>query len=128
MTFKCGTFTKDMNTTTTDTIAHGLGTTPKGFELTVMYVDGNFVNYVLCIGSYDGTTNDCVFFGPFGVANAQSAGNGGGSIICQFWKNASGPNNNQAVATWDGTNVYLTWSKTGSLVGMTANFLWKAFV
>lgn len=100
-------------------IAHGLGTIPKKVRITAFYnanTAGN-VDLSSSYGSYNGTTNSCVY----NVVNA-----GGGLLLNTdntygiFLSNMAGSADQKAVITVDATNIILTFTKTG--VGLTGGY------
>jgi len=122
--YKNGTTTYDISTASgTQNIAHGLGATPKFVRLTVFLgttAGGNDAS----IGTYNGTTNSCVYYvnaGSFFAVGAALDNTYG-----VFLTRTSGSNfSAKAIITFDGTNIILTWTKTGTPTG-TAQILWEA--
>ena len=121
-TSKNGVFSKDMSTTTTNTIAHGLGRTPSLLRVTMFAGPANGAFYYDSVGSYDGSTQNCVYVGD---------SNGSGSItrgtianIVYYVFNGVGSNDNKGTSSLDATNITITWSKTGTPTG-TAYFIWE---
>jgi hypothetical protein len=111
----------------TQTIAHGLGTTPVSLTIygyIVVELTSNVPVPIFSIGTYDGTTNQCMYGAGFnGVYDSPqtsssyciiSAPNIGSSAA--YW---------EASATWDATNIYLAWTKVGS-PSTAAYFMWTA--
>lgn len=81
---------------TTTTIAHGFGHAPKLLSVFMAIFNGSFENS--CMGSYDGTTMNCV-----GITNGGNTNTN--SFIISFGL-ANGDSYN-ATVTWDATNIYL---------------------
>jgi hypothetical protein len=112
--FKNGLATRDMTTSSGgQTIAHGLGTTPKSVRIfaTVFSVFSN--------GFYNGSTvanssvgNNGSYYGAGDTTNIISLGESNGNLQV-------------ATITVDGTNINLTWTKTGSPT-QTAYLSWEA--
>lgn len=109
-----GNFTQDANTSTTTTIAHGFGRTPKLFSIRWIWGSGSVGIY--SDGSYDGTNSKCVFRwhdtnGTLGGTNKDSTASiwisyasSSGSGLTKYIK---------GVVTWDATNVTITWTAAG---------------
>jgi hypothetical protein len=96
------------------TIAHGLGRTPK-----FVHIDGVLVSaaqFSVSHGGYDGTHNSVVY----GNTSANTSNNNTtvAIILGQVANNQAG-----AVAV-DGTNITITWTKTGTPTG-TAQIFWQ---
>lgn len=108
------------NAAGTQTIAHGLGVVPKFIKLTVTNGGSGFAT-TSSVGAYNGTTNSCVSFG--GGNGSASTDN---SNIIHLYGNSGVQVT--AVATWDATNVTLTWTSGGAFVGSsTINILLEAY-
>lgn len=124
-TYTNGTSSKDASdASTTQNIAHGLGTTPKRVKIKAMAIQAGAsatdTNTLIAETVYNGTTQSSVSVyrqssSPYGVqattftlntANADSATQTG-------------------VVTFDSTNIIITWTKTGSPTG-TYLLLWEA--
>jgi hypothetical protein len=118
---KTGTLSIDLATATTSTIPHGLGRTPKLVRLSGT-IGGNS-SYAWSNGSYDGTTQNCVFL--YGLYN----GNDGGGPQVSTSKIAriqtSSANYISGVATIDSTSITIVWTKNNSPTG-TTDFIWEA--
>lgn len=121
--YKSGTITRDLTAAGgAVTTAHGLGVIPKYIRITGFhYVGGATLDSV---GVYNGTTTSSIqraFEGATGSTLTDSTniikiGEDGGDFTA----------NQAAVATFDATNITLTWTKTGSPTG-TASILWEAY-
>lgn len=106
---------------TTQVIAHGLGTTPKYIRFTANGQSG-VPQQMYSYGSYNGTNNRALVVGVSYTGTSTS-------FAIAVWD--SGSNNpattgQTGVITWDATNFTITWTKNGSPAGLTANFLWEA--
>jgi hypothetical protein len=112
--FKNGTTTR--NSTGSQTIAHGVGSTPKYIRITC-FGPGNY--YRSSVGVYNGTTTSGIYSNSSG-GMTEWTGNSTNIAEIKF------DNSNAATATasFDGTNITLTWS--GSFNG-TIQILWEAF-
>lgn len=128
--YKTGNTTHDMTSTTTTTIAHGLGVVPKITRITMNYANGNNVGQaaVRSFGTYDGTTQQCEYTGFDGNGVNYDSGVDSGKMI-RFAYIASGTGSpssqmNEGTVSVDATNISITWSKTGSPTG-TGNLMWE---
>lgn len=120
-----GTTTKNAaDASATQTIAHGLGKTPKTVEIfcTLAWVtvtiagSGREVN-LYANAFYNGTTQSSQSF--YAVSNNVAQGN-------TFTLNTANANDTTVgVITVDSTNISIAWTKTGSPTG-TYNLLWRA--
>lgn len=121
--YKNGQTTRDLSLSSVQNIAHGLGRIPKFIRITALdsSTAGNFVSQ--SFGSYNGTTNSHIFKGQ--NTNAQYFEGGDETNIITLYNTA---NNSAtaitAVATFDATNIILTWS-AGVGTG-TAYIMWEA--
>lgn len=122
---KGGISAHNMATTGAETIAHGLGVTPVFIRICaygVLTSDGYSISS--SIGCYDGTTNSFIAYqareGGSSAVNDSTA-SGTGNIIYLY-----DTNNVSAVATFDATNITLTWSKSVSPTG-TVQIAWEAY-
>lgn len=119
-TYKNGTTSYDVSTASgNQTIAHGLGVTPKYIRITVMYAPTTSA-VSTSHGVYNGTTNSAVY----SLSNNGSATIGAAGIVARADGQSS--NTQTATATVDATNITLAWTKTNSPTG-TAQILWEAF-
>jgi hypothetical protein len=113
--------------TTLQTIAHGLGTTPKLIRMTGV-IDNSASGgsprggYTQSIGTYDGTTNQTIYFAAANPVSGNTAGLDSSNI---FHANVGSSITVTASATFDATNIYIQWAQVGSPSG-TANFTWEA--
>lgn len=120
--YKCGTTTKDSSeASTTQTIAHGLGTTPKYVRITARSVNSSVsVTWLEAITVYNGTTQA-----------SQSVYLSGGTATTadntfSLNSTAGSASHQRGVVTFDGTNITITWTKTNNPTG-TYQLLWEAF-
>lgn len=115
--FKNGTTSKNSaDASTTQTIAHGLGITPKYIRLTANGGSGSG-NLGRAHSVYNGTTqsSQSVYYESANV-----------TIDTTFTLNTSGTSGTQTgVLTFDSTNITITWTKTNSPTG-SYQLLWEA--
>ncbi len=112
--------THDLSTTGAQTIAHGVGQTPKFIVVTVF--GPGITGAQQSVGTYDGTTTS----GIFQNASAGFINDTGTSSSNIAHIKVSNGNDSSAVPTMDATNVTLTWSNNGSPTG-TAQILVQAY-
>ena len=126
--FTNGTFIKDMtDASTTQTIAHGLGTTPKLVSISWSSPVSSTLNANISgNGTYNGTNQNCRWEG-FDVNGGVTIG--GVDTKWVHYDNGSaagfGGNTQNGVVSWDATNITITWTKTAFPSG-TCYFLWEA--
>lgn len=124
ITYKSGTTTKNAaDASTTQTIAHGLGKTPKRVRISAKCNNGgasaNDVNSYTADTTYNGTTQSSV--STYGQSSSPYA-----TTATTFSLNASQSNGDQTgVLTFDSTNITITWTKTSSPSG-TYSMMWEA--
>lgn len=122
--FKNGTTTKDASdASTTQTIAHGVGTTPKKVRLwgicdSAAAGAGQGAN-VSFTATYNGTTQSAVSYYANGATPTWGAGP---SLTLNA---ASNTGTQVGTITMDATNISIAWVKTGSPTGIY-NILWEA--
>jgi len=118
-----GQTTRDLSTASgNQTIAHGLGRTPKKIKITV--TQGAATIWNLSIGTYNGTTNSNLYHGANNNSQFYAGSDNTNSItIYTVATNDTSPS--VATATFDGTNITLAWTKGGSATG-TAYIMWEA--
>lgn len=115
--------------TGTQTIAHGLSSTPR---LVVVHATAFDNTESICIshGSYDGTTNSCVYSISVeggGSAVADLAGHSNANSIMLFDEGGAGGGNGQtATISVDATNITLNWTKVSSGLSSTMYIHWIA--
>lgn len=128
VSFKNGVTTYDLATASgNQTIAHGLGVTPKFVRFTVTMDSTNIgtLHNTLSTGVYNGTTNSVVYrveeelTGIFMSANSSTSY----CIYLETLLNLS----QSATATFDSTNITLAWTRTGSTPAGTAYIMWEAY-
>lgn len=117
MLFKCGSTTYDLSTASgTQNIAHGLGAIPKYVKLTAVFSQATGASITQTV--YNGTTQASVY-----MAKTDNEEYHGALFLVSKEGAVSGYQT--GVVTFDGTNIIITWTKTGSLTG-TANIMWEA--
>lgn len=123
-TFTNGVSTHDASATGAETIAHGLGKTPKKIRIKAVRSAGSGTLGTVSEGTYNGTTNSALYFttGESGNPDFWINGTSATQIVYLDFKSSQ---TNTAIATFDGTNITLTWSKGGSPTG-TVYLLWEA--
>lgn len=125
--YSSGIITRDPSATDgAVTTAHGLGTTPKRIKITMdwgTFSNANAGKHSYSSGVYDGTTNNSIV-NYFDNGNSNTAVSSTTKIV-QIWTSAS--NHDDAVATFDATNITLTWTKTGGTASDLAVLLWEAW-
>lgn len=117
---KSGVFSKDISSTTTETIAHGLGKTPVMVRLSMNGYSGTNAQFFQSFGVYDGTNNNCVYFSMHGGASLGGNNSTFPATSSSYAINAETTNsstNLTGVITVDGTNITITYTKTGSPTG-----------
>lgn len=128
--FTNGTTTRAGDTASGDqTIAHGLSKIPKKIRVTVTKTNTTNNGLVNSTGVYNGTTNSCVWGIGEDNGNGTAASQSGNSTtqIVYVPQTQVGANGTQvAVATFDDTNITLTWTKTGTVNSSSMNILWEA--
>ena len=119
--FKNGVFQRAGDTVSgTQTIAHGLGITPKYVRMTARkWVSSNVL--ALSDGVYNGTTTSCVH-----ITDAASNISGNSSVNIITVIDSTG-NDQTATIAIDATNITLTWTKAGSPSAEGIMTLWEAW-
>lgn len=121
--YKNGTATKDITeASTTQTIAHGLGVTPKSIRFTLA-VKVATDPFQICKGSYDSGSQN------FLLASGDSFVSTGSGAVLKIYENStnSGTDTQTGVVTVDSTNITITWTRSGIMSNAgTATFLWEA--
>lgn len=116
--FKIGNDTHGSNTTDVQTIAHGLGRVPGLLTVIAGYgTAGPILNQ--SIGYYDGTNTSTSVLGASTPSNLATVTNDSTSIVQMTFHNTA-----RAVATFDATNIYLSWTAGGGSPD-TISFTWK---
>lgn len=109
----------------TQTIAHGLGVIPKKVIITAKLAKStNTTNAAVSNGVYNGTTNSCVFVDWDTNGGHPTSGNSA-TQIAYIDYGANQADRQTAIATFDDTNITLTWTKVGSGSG-TIHIMWEA--
>lgn len=123
-TLKAGATTRDLSTASgNQTIAHGLGRTPKMVRITVIQASTSGASDNYSFGMYDGTTNSGVYRGQ--NSNSQYfVGNSSTYCVNIMTAATNDTSPSTASATVDGTNITLAWTKATSASG-TAYILWE---
>lgn len=104
----------------TQVIAHGLGRIPKIIRMRGSLGGANFA--ASSQGAYDGTTNSVSWVSSAGTNPGLGGGDTTNSI--RMVENANVSNSQAGVISVDGTNITITWTKTGSPTG-TAYIQWE---
>lgn len=119
-----GQTTRDLSTASgNQTIAHGLGRTPKMVRITVIQASTSGASDNYSFGSYNGTTNSSIYRGQNGNGQFYVGGDNTNCVnIMTAASNDTSPST--ATATVDGTNITLAWTKAASATG-TAYILWE---
>ncbi len=120
--FKNGVAIRVANTASGDQVfAHGLGRTPANLRVTAYYYETLISQVVSSNGSYNGTTQNTIF-SIIGIGINPGAGSSGGKIL--NITNSAG-DSDVAVASFDATNVTLSWTLTGSMTSSGIYILWE---
>jgi hypothetical protein len=123
-TCKSGVTTRDLSTASgNQTIAHGLGKTPKMVELTVIQASTSGASDNYSFGMYDSSTNSGIYRGQ--NSNSQYyVGNSSTYCINIYTSATTDTSPSTASATVDGTNITLAWTRATSATG-TAQIFWR---
>lgn len=118
-----GATTKDVSSTATTTIAHGLISAPR-----LVRLDGSLLAQTSAVGTsiahsvYSNGTQSSIYIAQeVGAGTSKAEG-----ITFRLYDNI-GVAYTEATITVDATNISLAWSKTGSPTG-TAHLIWQALV
>ncbi|NTW33028.1 MAG: hypothetical protein HGB12_10440, partial [Bacteroidetes bacterium] len=122
---KNGVTTHDRTTTGTQNIAHGLGTTPKKIRINVSYGNTGVSGNGRSQGVYNGTATSMIYQYNIGSSATTSTRSGQSSTNIIEIKDLDGITSSYATVTFDGTNIILSWSNTGSPTG-TCDIMWEA--
>jgi len=115
---KVGVSSHDVSITGAQTIAHGLGKTPKLIRITSSMIVNTYMCW--CSGSYNGTSAAYLYY-----YGSDGATNGTGNTLILTMSGFAGGAFAQATAAVDATNITLTWAKSGTPTG-TCAFTWEA--
>lgn len=116
--YKNGTTSKDLaDASTTQNIAHGLGSVPKTIALNFAFSSPGFGRFV-----YNGTTKSTV---GYVLSNGAYRSIAGTDVV--LYESANNVQYQTGVVTWDATNIIITWVKTNSPTG-TWVISWEAEV
>ena len=111
------------------TIAHGLARTPKKIRIVITKTNTTSGGLVSSVGTYNGTTNSCVYGVGYDNGNGSAAPQSGNSAtqVAYVPQTRPGATGTQvAVATFDGTNITLTWTLSGTVNASNMNIMWEA--
>lgn len=110
------------------TIAHGLGKTPFLVRITAAAIVDTGARGALSIGSYDGTTQQCIYKSDDGGnGNTTFIAEGSSSHIIRLYRKRAGSTGDQsATIAVDGTNITLSWTKTSNDIAGTMYIAWEA--
>lgn len=124
-TYTNGQTTRDLSTASgNQTIAHGLGKTPKKIKITVIQASTSGATDNYSFGAYNGTTNSSIFRGQ--NSNTQYYVGGDNTNVINIYTAATNDTSpSTATATFDATNITLAWTKAAGASG-TAYILWEA--
>jgi len=121
--WKCGDTTKNAaDASGTQTIAHGLGKTPTKVRITCKIAGSLAAGQFSAEAIYNGTTQASLSIYGAGSTNALTCNN---TFRLGTAIDNSGANYQTGVVTFDGTNIYIAWTKTGSPTG-TYTLIWEA--
>jgi hypothetical protein len=129
--WKVGQTTRDISTASgAQNIAHGLGRVPKYVHIRAQMVFSASVT-MECNGYYDGTSQSGMYIGYTEGTTTATTDNIFQSTAAALGLNNvtsvnpfSGATKASGVITVDGTNIIITWTKSGSPTG-TANLAWE---
>lgn len=126
---KTGNTTHLMSSTTTTTIAHGLGKTPAFVRISVFEsTSSTSIGLVAqSIGTYDGTTQNSNFIAVDSNGGSWLGGQDTTHAV-HFGRSGSGTANSSFLVgtiTVDATNITITWAATNLPTG-TGNIIWEA--
>lgn len=124
---KAGIASKDTaDASTTQTIAHGLGRTPKGVRYRVRTTMSAATGSVVGDGIWDGSNDYFVGMRDLTGASAPTAWNSSSySIGLTNGDTLPSATGQTGITSVDSTNITITWTKNGSPTG-TLSFMWEA--
>lgn len=125
--FASGTTTKNAaDASATQTIAHGLGTTPKYIKITATSSDlataASAAGFLYASTAYNGTTQSSVSIMKSGSTSVATTTDFRISVS----NTGSTTDASVGVVTFDATNISIAWTKSGSPGSSTFNLLWEA--
>lgn len=125
VTFTNGITTRDLSTASgNQTIAHGLGATPKYIKITAILGSTGAATNSFSFGVYNGTTTSNVSRGM--NSNSQYfQETSSTNVISLYAVDINSTTPQVATVTFDGTNITLAWTKNGTPT-TTAQILWEA--
>jgi len=108
------------------TIAHGLGRTPKKVRITAMHTcHVNMYGDSISIGTYNGTTISCVYYRAR-ISTGNAGGSESSSTYIIYIANDDGTNYQRATIAVDATNITLTWSMNNGVTENNISLMWEA--
>jgi len=119
---RTGTTTKDLSSTTTTTIAHGLGVTPTAVWITISFGGSNSSSTFGTTTIYYSNSTQSALYGYENSGASESFFGNGGRVYTTIGSN---DRYNEATVTTDSTNISITWSTSNSPTG-TGNISWQA--
>lgn len=125
-----GTTTQDLSSTTTKSIAHGLGEKPSYVELNIVEATANGGSprsngvSISRVG-FDGTNHISHALMFFGSSDETAEGYVSSSNF-RIYAPATSAKYLQGTITFDDTNIYITWSTSGTPTG-TVDITWEAY-
>lgn len=124
--YKNGVTTYDLSTASgTQTIAHGLGVVPKYSRFTSFGAPGGLF-FPISFGAYNGTTNSVIYKRSTNTGQTTGDSNSDTTNCIHLEPdNSAGGDKQVAAATWDATNITLTWTKSSSPTGIY-QIMWEA--
>lgn len=125
--FASGTTTKNAaDASATQTIAHGLGTTPKYIKITATSSDlataASAAGFLYASTAYNGTTQSSISIMKSGSTSVATTTDFRISVS----NTGSTTDASVGVVTCDATNISIAWTKSGSPGSSTFNLLWEA--
>lgn len=123
ITYKSGVTTKNISDSdTTQTIAHGLGKTPKFVRIRVVKGGTSGVTTV-SVGSYNGTDQSCIYSGANNATSRDGNSSSAGVVLIS---SLTTNGYNTGTLSFDGTNISIAWVKSNSPSSETFQLAWEA--
>jgi len=125
--FKNGIATRAGDTASGDqTIAHGLGVTPRKVKITAIYLSGggSTDSVSQSIGVYNGTTTSMVRW-TIDPSDSVPTGASSSSNIVEVYAEQAASSGQTATIAVDDTNITLSWTKVGSPPNPNIILLWE---